>query len=626
MPYQDGTFTSAVQNGPKQIFYPFLNSPTKDTTTKGTIRNYVVIPNSYTPAAALSTDPDDATQYLVDESELAVESGVGRFARTYCKVPQQQIVPGTLALSKPTIPGNDAFPRNFGSYIIVQPDTTLEKYDAYKRTIVTSDSGVPGFYPTGGTYLLSFNSNTTGSINYAANAASIQSSLNALSSIQTAGNVSVSGSYNSTTGFDVTFGNVATATINVNSIIASTDSTLTSSVTASNNGYSQAFEFRTVEASISNTNASINVSNVTTNFGVVYGIASYYTSGVNRYFRLGATGDFGNILTSGTFTISLFGQTTSQIAIPSAPWDQASFLSNVQTAINALSEVANRGGAVGSVYNWDPRHAFTFDFLIGPPKITSGTFTISLFSQTTSALNYNSNVSVIESALNSLSNVQSRGSVVVTSSGGTSTILNASNTVAAFSVGFSNNVFTSNAISLTPAGSTITVVKTDGTIGRTQRITFAASTATRTLFAAAHGIDAGETIFLRSPSTVYPNVISSKVTVIDSNTIQLGITSSDPWASVASITEIGPRTKQNYEPGSVVIRSKTTSDFYLPGVTAGITTAEDIPIPVDESGTAAFLQGVFSGQSAINVRVGELQTWRGPILVIDTTTVNAADV
>jgi hypothetical protein len=82
----------------------------------------------------------------------------------------------------------------------------------------------------------------------------------------------------------------------------------------------------------------------------------------------------------------------------------------------------------------------------------------------------------------------------------------------------------------------------------------------------------------------------------------------------------------NYEPGSVVIRSKTTTDFYLPGVTAGITTSDDIPIPVDESGTAAFLQGAFSGQDNINVRVGELRPWRGPILLVDRTSVSSADV
>lgn len=624
MPYQDGTFTSAVQNGPKQIFYPFLNSPTKDTTTKGTIRNYVVIPNSYTPAAALSTDPDDATQYLVDESELAVESGVGRFARTYCKVPQQQIVPGTLALSKPTIPGNDAFPRNFGSYIIVQPDTTLEKYDAYKRTTVTSDSGAPGFYPTGGTYTATLDGNTTASITYNANAATVQSSLNSLTPVQNRGNVSVSGSYNSSTGFDITFANVATATMNVSSIVVSTDSTLSSSVTPSNNGYSQAFEFRQVTGTLSNTNASVNVASLT----ISGGFASQYVvylgpSGYPRKWRLGYQVAMNYAITGGTFTFSVLGSNTAAIN-----WSNnaATLSSSIESAVNNVSAITNLGPfSITNVYVGSDGGA-TFDLTVGNGQINSGSFSISLFSQTTSALNCNSNVATIESAINSLSNVQSRGNVVVTSSSGTSTILNTDNTVAAFSVGFSNNVFTSNAVGLTPSGSSITVVKTDGSIGRTQRLTFAASTATRTLFAASHGIDSGETIFLRSSSTVYPNVASSKVTVIDSNTVQLSVASSDSWASVASITEIGPRTKQNYEPGSVVIRSKTTSDFYLPGVTAGITTAEDIPIPVDESGTAAFLQGVFSGQSAINVRVGELQTWRGPILVIDTTTVNAADV
>lgn len=622
MPYQDGTFTSAVQNGPKQIFYPFLNSPTKDTTTKGTIRNYVVIPNSYTPAAALSTDPDDATQYLVDESELAVESGVGRFARTYCKVPQQQIVPGTLALSKPTIPGNDAFPRNFGSYIIVQPDTTLEKYDAYKRTTVTNDSGVPGFYPTGGSYLLSFNSNATGSINYAANAATVQSSLNALSSIQTAGNVSVSGSYNSTTGFDVTFANVAAGSINVSSIVVSTDSSVSSSVTETNGGYSKAFEFHPSAGVFSNTTLAAVVSGMssTPSGATIYGTFNYTNDSQGQGWNGGISSSGGYTL-SGTFKLSAFGQTTSDITYSTNP---ATLKANIETAFGALSNVAARGNLRVTTPIFDSQN-FSVNIYIDP-KIVSGTFTLSLLSQTTSALNYNSNVATIQNAINALSNVQTRGTVVVTTGSGTSTILDSTSSVAAFSVGFSNNLITSNSVSLTPSGSSVNVVKLNDDTGRTQRILPQSATSTRTLYAAGHGIDPGETIFVRNAASVFANIAESKVTVIDSNTVQLSVASSDSWASVASITEIGSRTKQNYEPGSVVIRSKTTSDFYLPGVTAGITTAEDIPIPVDESGTAAFLQGVFSGQSAINVRVGELQTWRGPILVIDTTTVNAADV
>src|SRR5574343_779011 len=125
MPYSDGTFTSAVQNGPKRVFYPFANAPTKDTTTKGTVRNYVVLPNSFSPAAALSTDPDDATQYLIEESELSVEAGVGSFSRTFCKVPGTQTVPTSVIVSKPQIPGDDAFTMVLGSYLATQPDTTL---------------------------------------------------------------------------------------------------------------------------------------------------------------------------------------------------------------------------------------------------------------------------------------------------------------------------------------------------------------------------------------------------------------------------------------------------------------------------------------------------------------------
>lgn len=101
MPYSDGTYTSPVQDGPKRVFYPFVNNPTKDTTTKGTVRNYVVLPGSFTPAAALSTDPDDSTQYLIEETEPQAEGGYYRFSRTYCKVPGDQVVYGSRVITKP---------------------------------------------------------------------------------------------------------------------------------------------------------------------------------------------------------------------------------------------------------------------------------------------------------------------------------------------------------------------------------------------------------------------------------------------------------------------------------------------------------------------------------------------
>jgi hypothetical protein len=621
MAYQDGNFTNAIQDGPARVFYPFINAPTKDTTTKGTVRNYVVVPSSYTPAAALSTDPADNTQYLIEETELTVEGGLGRYARTYCKVPGQQIEPGTIVLSKPTIPGNDAFPRNFGSYLVVQPDSTLEQYDAYKRATVTSDTGVPGFYPTGGTYTVSFDGQTTSALNHSVNATNLQSALNGLTTVQNRGNVTVSGQHDAPTGFTVTFANIAAATMNTASIVTSTEGSLTSSVVSSNNGYSQAFEYKAAPGTLSNTSVTVNVAALTPSQNKTSTV-SFITETYDWRWGVDITPALGTDITGGTFTLSLFGETSSSITYSS---NATTLATNIETALNSHSALSSRGNVIVNVWNYTQGGGFQF-YVYLYPTVDSGTFTITAFSQTTSALNYNCNTAAIQSALNNLTNVQSRGNVVVTTSSGTSTILNATSNVAAFSIGFSNNVFSGNAVSLTPSGSTITIVKTDGTIGRTQQITFASSSAIRTLYAAGHEIDAGETIYIRNTGSVFANIAPSKVTVIDANTIQLTVAASDTWASVASITEMGPRTKVNYEPGSVVIRSKTTTDFYLPGVTAGITTADDIPIPVDESGTAAFLTGVFSGQDNINVRVGELRPWRGPILLVDRTSVASADV
>lgn len=158
MPYQDGTFTSAVQNGPKQIFYPFLNSPTKDTTTKGTIRNYVVIPNSYTPAAALSTDPDDANQYLILETEPTIEAGIARFQRTYCKVPSDQVIYGTRVITKPSPssqPGGTGY--IYGVYDS-SALTTSSTASRYSNALFSNNGNV--FYPLTTTTSANSGSNT----------------------------------------------------------------------------------------------------------------------------------------------------------------------------------------------------------------------------------------------------------------------------------------------------------------------------------------------------------------------------------------------------------------------------------------------------------------------------------
>jgi hypothetical protein len=173
MAYQDGNFTNAIQDGPARIFYPFINAPTKDTTTKGTVRNYVVVPSSYTPAAALSTDPADNTQYLLQESELTVEGGLGRYSRTYCKVPTDQVDYSSLVITKPAFPTNDYN----GAYV----DSTSATATANVWTSVISAT-VSG-YPTGGTFTVTFKTSTTAALNTTDSAATIAAAINALASV-----------------------------------------------------------------------------------------------------------------------------------------------------------------------------------------------------------------------------------------------------------------------------------------------------------------------------------------------------------------------------------------------------------------------------------------------------------
>jgi len=104
-PYTDGTFTSPKQNGPKRVSYPFLNNPVKDTTTVMTERDYYVLPANYTPAAALSTDPDSNVSYLVEETPPVVERGVYKFTRTYCNIPGNQVKPTSRIFVRPSMNG-----------------------------------------------------------------------------------------------------------------------------------------------------------------------------------------------------------------------------------------------------------------------------------------------------------------------------------------------------------------------------------------------------------------------------------------------------------------------------------------------------------------------------------------
>jgi len=104
----DGDFSALAEVPGRIKSYPFINAQIKDTTTVMYERSYEIDRDSYVPAAAFSTDPDDATAYLVDESKpVDVGGEVVHVVRTYCKIPGDQADGITRYFDRPSL--NDIF-------------------------------------------------------------------------------------------------------------------------------------------------------------------------------------------------------------------------------------------------------------------------------------------------------------------------------------------------------------------------------------------------------------------------------------------------------------------------------------------------------------------------------------
>jgi hypothetical protein len=499
--YTDGYYGVPKRTSRTPYEYPFRQNG--DITTRSYDAFYVVDINHFTPTASGTEDPENAGHYLLTESVPEIVQGdLATFRRTYSKIPLTQTVPDNLTIPKPELTGD--FPQPIGEFLVFKPDETKAVYDAYTVKLVTSDSGpVVSIYPTGGTYTLTFAGNTTGAIAYNASSGTVQTALNALTSITNQGGVTVTGSYNTAGGLVVSFNSYASTTMTSSLTVSS--GTVYLYLTATNGGFTQ------------------NVIIQTTTFGDI---------------------------TGGTFTLTIFGQTTAAIAYNASA-------ATVQSALNALSGVSNRGGCTIALYPG-----------FGGPAPT--------------------------------------------------TIL-ASTSQIIFTISFTNAVITANPASLTPVGSSVTPAITDGAVGRAQKITFVAGAAARTLYVSdGHDIESGGTIYIKADSTYYSGI--ADYTVTDTNTITLVGADSAAYNGAAVISEVGALTI-NYTPEPKQTRVKYRSDFYLPGVTPGIVTADDIPLLEYQGDPTTLLAAIFSGASTINYQVGGFKPYRESAMIerISTT-------
>jgi len=103
-------------------------------------------------------------------------------------------------------------------------------------------------------------------------------------------------------------------------------------------------------------------------------------------------------------------------------------------------------------------------------------------------------------------------------------------------------------------------------------------------------------------------------------------------ASIANLTTTAPTTVNvstsagyRYINGPKLCSTRTTSNFYLPGVSTGITTPADITIPAVYTDAANWLGQIVAASAWVNIETSELKSWQGPIVMQDTTEIKMSN-
>ena len=84
---------------------------------------------------------------------------------------------------------------------------------------------------------------------------------------------------------------------------------------------------------------------------------------------------------------------------------------------------------------------------------------------------------------------------------------------------------------------------------------------------------------------------------------------------------------RTYTPGTAAVIGQNVSDFYLPGVTAGIATKDDVVIPQTAINEQALLDLITSGATGYQCySIGGFAPWTGPILALTQVQLNVGNL
>lgn len=145
----------------------------------------------------------------------------------------------------------------------------------------------------------------------------------------------------------------------------------------------------------------------------------------------------------------------------------------------------------------------------------------------------------------------------------------------------------------------------------------------RTVNATSHGGAVGDLVVFWTGDRIYSTGIVLTVPGANSFTTLLDTLPGKD----ATVTHCAFSTDANYAVanGTKMCSTRNTQRFYLPGVTAGISTAADIAPPATATDPISWLAAIVAGTSWVVDSVTDLKSWDGPILMQETSEIQMSD-
>lgn len=177
-------------------------------------------------------------------------------------------------------------------------------------------------------------------------------------------------------------------------------------------------------------------------------------------------------------------------------------------------------------------------------------------------------------------------------------------------------------------GTVSTAVTITGGAGVNGSVTFTANNAevtdvqgqavpSRILTSTAHGASAGYMVALWNGNKL---VGTTRVIAVTTDTFTVPCESGPLAASDVVITNAGfaPQAANRYVNGPITVTTKEVEDFYLPGVSGGITTPADIPLITPKLDPISWLGEIVAASTYAATEGSKLEQWEETIIYVQT--------